>query len=285
MKKVGLVLQGGGTRIAFSTGVVDVMMENNIFLPYVIGTSGGSMIAINYVSRNPGSSIKLITGYIKDKNFLSISNFRKRGSMFNFEYLMNEEKRREDIKFNQDEFDSGRTRMLAVATECSEGKAAYFELGKCKDIIQGVTASSSLPLVSKPYKIDKKEYLDGGLTDPIPFKKAFLDGNEKVIIIATRDYNFRKSEKPKHRGFLHMMYGVHYPEAYLACLNDGIVYNRAAEDVIKLEKEGKAFVVRPEDPITISHTEKDVDKINSLYKRGRESGKKYLKQIQEFINE
>ena len=132
MKKIGLVLQGGGTRIAFSTGVVDVMMENNIFLPYVIGTSGGSMIAINYVSRNPGSSIKLITGYIKDKNFLSIANFRKRGSMFNFEYMMDEEKRREDIDFDQKEFDSGHTRMIAVATECSEGKAAYFELGNAK---------------------------------------------------------------------------------------------------------------------------------------------------------
>lgn len=52
-----------------------------------------------------------------------------------------------------------------------------------------------------------------------------------------------------------------------------------------LEKEGKAFVVRPEKPITISHTEKDVDKLNALYSRGREARKKYLKQIQEFINE
>jgi len=284
MGTTGLVLQGGGTRIAFSAGVVDVMMENEIYLPYVIGTSAGSMVGVTYSSKNPGKSIEMILKYINDSRYISLSNFRRLGSMFNFKFFIDELINDSQMGFNQKQFYSDNIRMVAVATDCETGKAAYFEKGKCENIFKGVTASASLPLASKPYEINGKYYLDGGLSDPVPFKKAMIDGNDKVIIVATRDYNFRKKEKSRHRGFLKLMYSG-FPKAYEACLNDGITYNREANEIVELEKTGKALVIRPEEPIDISHTEKSVEKLEDLYQIGRQTGKKYLKQIQEFINE
>jgi len=284
MSKVGLVLQGGGTRIVFSAGVVDVMMEHNIYLPYVIGTSAGAMVGVTYASKNPKKSIEMILKYIDDSRYISIGNFRKTGSVFNFKFFIDQLITRPEMKFNKKEFESNHTRMLAVATDCETGNPVYFEKGKCEDIFKGVTASASLPIACKPYRIGDKYYLDGGISDPVPFNKAFEDGNEKVIIVATRDYNFRKKTKAKHRGFLKLMYSK-FPKAYEACLNDGKTYNREAEKIIELEKSGKALVIRPKDPITISHAEKDVKKLEALYQIGRQTGKEYLKQIQEFINE
>lgn len=284
MSKVGLVLQGGGTRIVFSAGVVDVMMENNIYLPYVIGTSAGSMVGVTYASKNPKKSIEMILKYIDDSRYISLSNFRKIGSMFNFKFFIDELINKPEMGFNRKEFESNNTRMIAVATNCETGEAWYFEKGKCEDIFKGVTASASLPLACKPYQIGDKYYLDGGISDPIPFGKALEDGNDKVIIVATRDYDFRKKEKPRHRGFLKLLYST-FPKAYNACVNDGKTYNRQAEEIIRLEKEGKALVIRPRDPITISHTEKRVDKLEALYQIGRQTGEKYLDQIQKFINE
>ncbi|MDD4532830.1 MAG: patatin family protein [Bacilli bacterium] len=284
MERTGLVLQGGGTRIVFSAGVVDVMMENNIYLPYVIGTSAGAMVAVTYASKNPGTSIEMILKYIDDSRYISLSNFRRYGSVFNFKFFINELISRPEMNFNKQEFNSEKTRMIAVATDCFTGEATYFEKGKCQNIFDGVTASASLPLASKPYQIGDGYYLDGGLSDPVPFQKALNDGNDKVIIIATRDYHFRKKTKVKHRGFLKLMYS-NYPKAYKACLNDGKTYNRVAEEIIDLEKAGKALVIRPENPIEISHAEKDVDKLKELYQIGRLTGEKYLKKIQEYINE
>ena len=36
-----------------------------------------------------------------------------------------------------------------------------------------------------------------------------------------------------------------------------------------LEEEGKAFVIRPRKPVTVSRIEKDVEKLSALYHEGR----------------
>ena len=54
MKKAGLILEGGGTRGVFTSGVLDYFMEQELYLPYVIGVSAGACNAIDYVSHQPG---------------------------------------------------------------------------------------------------------------------------------------------------------------------------------------------------------------------------------------
>ena len=54
MKHVGLVLEGGGQRGVFTSGVLDYMMEKGLQLPYVIGVSAGACNAVDYVSGQIG---------------------------------------------------------------------------------------------------------------------------------------------------------------------------------------------------------------------------------------
>ena len=52
MKK-GLVLEGGAMRGIFTTGVLDVLMENNITFDGAIGVSAGACFGVNEIRKRP----------------------------------------------------------------------------------------------------------------------------------------------------------------------------------------------------------------------------------------
>ena len=54
MSKVGLVLEGGALRGIFTAGVLDFLLEQNIYFQYVVGVSAGSGNAVNFVARQIG---------------------------------------------------------------------------------------------------------------------------------------------------------------------------------------------------------------------------------------
>ncbi len=51
-------------------------------------------------------------------------------------------------------------------------------------------------------------------------------------------------------------------------------YNDTLDYVARQEKAGNAFVLRPSEPITVSRTEKDYDKLYALYQNGYEDMKR-----------
>jgi predicted patatin/cPLA2 family phospholipase len=54
MKKLGLVLQGGGVRGAYTAGVLDYFLFKELYFKYVIGVSAGALNGACYVSKKPG---------------------------------------------------------------------------------------------------------------------------------------------------------------------------------------------------------------------------------------
>mgnify|MGYP000579861661 FL=1 len=54
MQKATLVLEGGATRGVFSSGVLDYLMEQELYMSHVIGVSAGACNAVDYVSKQPG---------------------------------------------------------------------------------------------------------------------------------------------------------------------------------------------------------------------------------------
>ena len=54
MNKVGMVLEGGGMRGIFTTGVLDTLLENNVKIDGIIGVSAGALFGVNYFSNQKG---------------------------------------------------------------------------------------------------------------------------------------------------------------------------------------------------------------------------------------
>lgn len=266
MVKAGLVLEGGALRGVFTAGVLDAFMDRDLYFSDVFAVSAGSTNALSYISKQKGRTLNVNVGYVRDRRYLSMANYIKDRSIFGFDFIFN------DIAntlepFDYDTYNHSTQRLVAVASNCKTGQAEYFDKENCDDMFLACRASCSMPYVAPIIHVNNIPCLDGGVADAIPIAKSIEDGNTKNVIILTRDKTYRKQTSMKTRFIIERTYRF-YPNLVKALLDKSERYNETLEYIEKLEAQHKVFVIRPEQPVMISRTEKDTDKLKSLYIKG-----------------
>ena len=103
MNKVGMVLEGGGMRGIFTTGVLDTLLENNIKIDGIIGVSAGALFGANYFSNQKGRALEYNKKYLGDKRYISKRSLLLTGNLINknFAYY---KITKELVPFDNDEF-------------------------------------------------------------------------------------------------------------------------------------------------------------------------------------
>lgn len=283
MQKGALILEGGSLRSLFTAGVLDVFMENDLYFSDVTGVSAGALTGVSYVSRQPGRTAQINIGYVNDKRYLGLNNLLRHHEIFNFDFLFNEMSRH-ILPFDFDAFNSSPMRFTAVATNLETGEAEYFEKSACSDILTAVRASSSMPVLSKAVTIDGKRYLDGGCAMAIPYQKAIDDGFQKIVLVLTRQQGYRKlyTRRPVLRAYA--KYFRHYPNFIRALYAIPTRYDRQQREIDALEKAGRIFVIRPQKPVDVSHTEKDTGKLTALYNDGRREAERQMEALRAYLS-
>lgn len=283
MKNSGLILEGGGLRGVFSSGILDYMLDKNIEFPYVIGVSMGALNGVSYISKQRGRSLRVPMTYLTDPRYLSLGNFIREGSYFGMDFIFNEIVNNLD-PFDFDTFERANQKFVAVAADCTEGIPCYFEKESRdrKRLIKILMASSSLPFISKMVEVDGKLYLDGGIIDSIPIEKALSDKIEKPVVILTRPYGYRK----KTSGIvLSKIVYRRYPKIKEMIKNKANNYNKQMELIEKLEKDNKIFVIRPKEAIQMGRTEKNIEKLKVAYDYGYELMKREEERLMVWLKE
>lgn len=276
----GLVLEGGGSRAIYTSGVLDAFMENEITFDYVIGVSAGSCNGASFIGKCKRRQHDITINYVNDKRYMGFSNFVKTGEYLNGDWIFNE--LTYDISpLDQDAFENSGTTYCCVVTNAKTGNAEYFypktlRPRGCPEI----RASCSLPIVTKGYKIGDDLYYDGGLVDSIPLERALNDGCKKAVVIMTQDKSYVK--KPMNLKVRKAF--KKYPMVGKAVVDRHIMYASQQRYVEQMEKEGLAYVIRPNIPLNCSSLEKNVAKLESIYQLGYEQGKKLIDEVIEFIN-
>ena len=74
-----------------------------------------------------------------------------------------------------------------------------------------------------------------------------------------------------------------FPSLCNALENRHNVYNKSIDKLCELEQNGKVFIIRPSEPITISRTERNPDRLKSVYELGRKDMKMRLEGLEEFL--
>ena len=87
MKRAGLVLEGGANRGVFTSGALDYLMEQDFYIPYVVGTSAGACNAVDYVSRQPLRTKKCTIITDKKKRYVTIKNTLKTGTLLDMDLI------------------------------------------------------------------------------------------------------------------------------------------------------------------------------------------------------
>lgn len=99
------------------------------------------------------------------------------------------------------------------------------------------------------------------IADPIPVRKAIRDGNDKHLIVLTRPKGYKKELSKSHKVTSRLLKRK-YPKLPDLLLNRHVEYNRTVRYCERLEREGKAVILRPDHPI--DSFEKDIDVLRRL---------------------
>ena len=297
-----LVLEGGAFRGLHTQGFLDAMMENGLNLSCVIGVSAGALAGINYVSGQIGRSARINLAYRHDSRYIGARSLLHSHSILDVGFLTEDRGVLEPL--DRARFDRPEQRYVAVATNCETGAAAYFEKGKCGDILLAARASATMPYISPVVMIDGVPYLDGGCACAIPYGWALDQGYEKILVLRTRDAAYRDTDRVLRRadalaedlkkrklpgaGRIYRAYPAlterlahrqeravnriyrQYP-ALAKALNEGARrYNAQCDELEALHRQGRLLHVCPSEPIQVGRIEGDVEKLKALYDRGRQ---------------
>lgn len=250
--------------------------------PYVIGVSAGALCGANYVSRQIGRTAHINITYSDDPAYISWRNRLRHGGLFHIPYLFDDESGRWD-PFDYDTYRQSPCRFLVGVTCCQTGKALYFENPQDEHMRRALTASSSMPLLSRIIETEFGPCLDGGIAQPIPYERALADGFTKVVVVRTQHAAYRKQPDT---AALRALYGAFYGRRQAfrqALLDRPSLYNRQVEELLRMEKQGDALVLHPQTPVSFSRLERDKDKLRALYQQGRREAEAALPRLRAFL--
>lgn len=174
--KIGLALGGGAARGFAHVGVIQVLEEAGINPALVTGTSAGSLVAALYASGKNGAQLQKVAETMEESTIADWTlPFFGRG-VLRGEALA----KYVNAQVGQKPIEAMPMPLGIVATDLNSGNDILFQRG---DTGTAVRASSAVPAVFTPVKINGHEYVDGGLSSPVPVRAARKMGAELVIAV------------------------------------------------------------------------------------------------------
>lgn len=279
VSKVCLVLEGGAFRGLYGEGVLDALMLAGINAECTIGVSAGAMNGMNYVSGQIGRAARVNLTYRHDSRYIGLKAIKNNGGMVGFDFVMNHI---EEEIFDEETFFDPRQKFVAVATNCLTGQSEYFDRDQMgSKIYDAVSASASMPFISKMVEIDGVPYLDGGCSNKIPYRWALDQGYEKIIVVRTRPSSFRRKLKSNHLVTSNVYRS--YPEFAEVLVRSDKDYNRQCDELTILNSQKRLYVISPSVYMDVSRMERDLEKLGQLYKMGFNDTARQIKDIMAYL--
>ena len=280
MIQAGLVCEGGGTKAAYSAGVLKCFLEHKIYLPYCVGISAGSEILLSYTSRQ----IKRleVTGILApcQKNVVGWRPLLKEGSIFGIEATNDFIEGLAPLDFKA--LNESTTKMEIGLYNMETHEIEYYDQSHVDLDQTMIKASCALLILCKPYVFRGTKYMDAGLVDMISIHQSIRQGNEKHIIVSTKEEGYVRKPAPKYQLAL----------AKLMYRDDKIVedlkmrhvhYNEQWDTILELEKQGKAMVLRPHKDLGVTRYTTDEKKLKPWFQLGYDETLARLNEIKEFL--
>ncbi len=274
--KTALIMEGGAMRGMFTCGVMDVFMENGIVFDGAAGISAGTVFGCNFKSRQVGRPIRYNKRFCRDPRYCSIRSLVKTGDLYGADFCY---RKLPDVldPFDRKAFAENPMAFYAGATDIETGKCVYHLCmdGGDQDMLW-FRASASMPVVSRPVRINGREYLDGGISDAVPYRYMEVLGYGRNVIILTQPKGYRKKQEIS---FFMRLFLRRLPKIREAMAQRHEMYNQQMEELDRMEAEKAALIIRPPEDLRIGHTEKNPEELERVYQLGRKEAEKRLEDV------
>lgn len=276
------MLEGGGMKGNYSYGVLDFFLDKGIEFSSCYGVSAGAIGLCSYLSKQRGRALRVGIDYMDNKDYCSLYSLLKTGDLFGVDMCYHKIPDELD-PYDHETYEKYQGDFYSVVTNIETGEPEYIPIKDLKVDIEAIRASASLPLVSRNVQINGKLYLDGGISDGIPLRKSMEQGNQKNVIIMTKEIGYRR--KPSSMLSIMKLRYRKYPKIYDLMKDRHIIYNETLDLIEKEVKAGNAFVIRPRKKSNVGRIEKDKEKLKALYQEGYSDAESCYEELLEFLND
>lgn len=261
----GLVLEGGGMRGVFTSGVLDYFLDRGITFPYCVAVSAGACNGLSYMSRQRGRAKITNIDLLEKYRYIGMKYLWTQHSILDRDFLY-DKLPNEVCPFDYDACFANPMKFEMVTTNCLTGTSCYLsETHNADRLLALAKASSSLPFVCPIVWVDHIPMLDGGIIDSIPVRRAIETGHPFNVVVTTRNRGYRETSRDvKIPKYIYRR----FPRLRVALSKRLSAYNAQLELVDRLEAEGRIRVIRPLRPLEVSRLTADPVKLTALYDEG-----------------
>ena len=290
-----LVLGGGSLKGAWQVGAIQAVLETGFNPDMIYGISAGALNS-SYMVNEAGRQYiqngsvdwdllnkKLISfwienitrphdiGILRSRWKLGIDTILSR-----FDGLLDTNPLHEKLKAHLDLTKLRRSpiRLKVGAVNINTGQMHYADPLE-QHFLDFLRASSSLPIIMPTIQIGgdhRQAYLDGGLREVVPLKKAIEDGATEIYAIATHPKH-RELDPINYRSFFALIERIKDISVSQFENNDISWAENYNENLVSiggftLNKKINLKVIRPKEPVKINLTDFNTEDIREIIKQG-----------------
>ncbi|QOR34177.1 patatin family protein [Clostridium sp. 'deep sea'] len=273
--KTSLIIEGGAMRGIFTAGVLDTFIKND-FYPFDLcyGVSAGAPNVALYLAGLYNYSYKIFTHYMINQGFKSWRRFLRGGNLLDIDWLWDEQMKANNLKLK--EIFLKNSKLIVVTANAINGEVVYIEPNE-NNIIQALKAATSVPIVHRNMpKINGVYLMDGGVGDPLPVQDAYNRGARKILVVRTRKYDYKVSDKMDRA--MSTIYLRNNPQLRKAISQKAYKYRRAIKYLRNPPVDAEVIEINPPISFQTERLTRDLLILNKDYELGLEMGKQALKQ-------
>ncbi|MCR4674557.1 MAG: patatin family protein [Lachnospiraceae bacterium] len=281
--KTGLIVEGGGMKCAYSAGVLDGFLDENINFDYCIGVSAGAANSASYLAGQRERNKRFYCEHSQSPRYFGVRSFLKTGNLFGLDYIygtLTEEGGGDPLDYET--MIDNPTEFEFPATDTESGKPHYFtKYDLTPNDYAPIKATCALPVATKAVEIEGHFYYDGGVSDSIPVWRALEKGCDRVVVIMSKPKGFfmePQSYKSVYKRVLR-----NSPKIIQDLNHRHEVYNAQLKKVLEMEKEGKAMVYYTPKIEKMSTYSVDSVLAESLYNTGLYDARETMDKLKEFM--
>jgi len=286
VKDVALVFEGGGMRASYTAAVVTTLLDAGIHFDWVGGISAGSSNTANYVARDATRAKQSFVDFAGDRRFGSLWTFLQGKGYFDAHYIYEQTAGpHQALPYDFATFRANPAQRRIGAFECDTGTQVYWgrdDLDTLPTLMRRVRASSTMPVLMPPVRIDGRTYVDGALgpTGGIALDAARADGYQRFFVVLTQERGYRK--RPSRVPWLFDAYFRRFPAAAEALSTRWRRYNQTRTELFDLESSGEAYLFVP-DRMSVGNATRDVAALAASYDAGLAQARAELPRWREFL--
>jgi len=272
MQKRALIVEGGGMRGIFASGVLDAFMDKH-YLPYdfAIGVSAGASNLVGYLANAPQRSFNVITTMATDKAFFNPIRFAKGGNLVDVKWLWEASVSRYPI--DREKLFTN-IPMYAAVTNIDTGYADYHRI-KPDSLSNVLEATTALPIAYREMPCFSGGcYTDGGVADSIPVRKAYRLGARDITVVLSHSLSYKK-QTIKYPWLVKKLFSQH-PNIAKSMMVRANNYNESLEFIKNPPNDLTIRVIAPPEQFAVKRLTMNKDTLNKGYLMGKQAGLEHI---------